>query len=87
MAKKETYRLEGSSAVVAILALAALLAACAARGNVRVVRLFAVGHGGRRVVRDLVGVVRVEPWAKGGCECRAVRGWWWWVWMWVWVWV
>jgi len=43
----ETYRLEGCGAVVAILALGALLAACTASGNVWVVRLLAVGHGGR----------------------------------------
>jgi hypothetical protein len=41
----ETYRLEGCSAVVAILALAALLATSTAGGNVWVVRLLAVGHG------------------------------------------
>jgi hypothetical protein len=43
----QTYRLERCCAVVAILALGALLCACAGGGNVRVVGLLAVGHGGR----------------------------------------
>jgi hypothetical protein len=42
----QTYRLERCCAVVAILALGALLAACASGGNVWVVGLLAVGHGG-----------------------------------------
>lgn len=41
-----TYRLERCCADVAILALAALLATCTAGGDVRVVGLLAVGHGG-----------------------------------------
>jgi hypothetical protein len=41
-----TYRLERCCAVVAILARGALLSACASGGNVGIVGLLAVGHGG-----------------------------------------
>lgn len=40
-----TYRLKGLGAMVAILALGALVGTGAARGNVGVVGLLAVGHG------------------------------------------
>jgi hypothetical protein len=44
--EEQTYRLESLRAVVAILALGAWLGTCTAGGNVWVVGLLAVGHGG-----------------------------------------
>jgi hypothetical protein len=53
-----TYRLEGCSAHVAILTTGACLATGTRRGNVGVVGLLAVGHGGCRGVLEVVGNVR-----------------------------
>jgi len=59
-----TYRLQSLGADVAALALGALSAILlAAGGNVGVVRLLAVGHGGSGRVRGLIGV----------CDERGVR--------------
>lgn len=66
-----TYGLKRCSAVVAILALATLLAAGAARGNIRVIwGLLARRHvGSDGVVRRVLVASESCGVARGGCGC------------------